>query len=51
MTNHFRTKGNAWALFRFSFYFHFLGAGIWLKDFYAFLPPAVLLGIIAAFII
>ena len=53
MTNHFRTKGNAWALIPlFIFIFTFLGAGILLKDFYAFPSPvAVILGIIAAFLL
>ncbi|MBU0942023.1 MAG: Na+/H+ antiporter NhaC family protein [Bacteroidetes bacterium] len=53
MTNHFRTKGNAWALIPlFIFIFTFLGAGIWLNDFYAFPSPvAVILGIIAAFLL
>ena len=53
MTNHFRTKGNAWALIPlFIFIFTFLGAGIWLDDFYAFPSPvAVVLGIIAAFLL
>lgn len=53
MTNHLRTKGNAWALIPlFIFIFTFLGAGIFLNDFYALPSPvAVLMGIVAAFIL
>lgn len=53
MTNHARTKGNAWALIPLLiFIFTFLGSGIFLKDFYALPSPvAVLIGIIAAFIL
>lgn len=53
MTKHFRTKGKASALIPLLiFIFTFLGAGIYLNDFYAFPSPvAVVLGIIAAFLL
>lgn len=53
MTLFSKDKGNAFALIPlFIFIFTFLGAGIILKDFYAFPSPvAVLVGIIAAFLL
>lgn len=50
---HLRIQGNAFALLPFFvFIFTFLGAGILLNDFYALPSPvAVILGIIAAFVI
>ncbi|MDI5898681.1 Na+/H+ antiporter NhaC family protein [Flavobacterium yafengii] len=53
MTKKTQQKGNALALLPlFIFILTFLGAGIWLNDFYAFPSPvAVLLGIIAAFLL
>ena len=53
MTLFSKDKGNAFALIPlFIFIFSFLGAGIILKDFYAFPSPvAVLVGIIAAFLL
>jgi len=53
MTKKMQQKRNALALLSlFIFILIFLGAGIWLNDFYAFPSPiAVLLGIIAAFLL
>lgn len=53
MTDNFKTKGNPWALLPLLiFIFTFLGAGIFLKDFYALPSPvAVFVGIVAAFIL
>ena len=53
MTKQMQQKGNALALLPlFIFILTFLGAGIWLNDFYAFPSPvAVLLGIIVAFLL
>ncbi|PRZ19854.1 Na+/H+ antiporter NhaC [Flavobacterium granuli] len=53
MTKHVRNNGNPFALIPLLiFILTFLGAGIWLNDFYALPSPvAVLLGIIAAFIL
>ncbi|KVV14728.1 Na+/H+ antiporter NhaC family protein [Flavobacterium sp. TAB 87] len=53
MTNQLRTKGNPWALLPLLlFIFTFLGAGIFLEDFYALPSPvAVLVGIVAAFLL
>jgi Na+/H+ antiporter NhaC len=52
MTHSFKEKGSAYALIPLLiFIFTFLGAGIWLDDFYALpAPVAVLIGIIAAFL-
>lgn len=53
MMKHFKIEGNAFALLPFFvFIFTFLGAGIFLNDFYALPSPvAVVLGIIVAFLI
>lgn len=53
MTHQFKKKGNAWALLPLLIFIcTFLGAGIFLKDFYALPSPvAVMVGIIAAFIL
>lgn len=53
MIDNLKTKGNPWALLPLLiFVFTFLGAGIFLKDFYALPSPvAVFIGIIAAFIL
>lgn len=53
MTKHVKNDGNPFALIPLLiFIFTFLGAGIWLNDFYAFPSPvAVLLGIISAFLL
>ncbi|WP_413998398.1 Na+/H+ antiporter NhaC family protein [Flavobacterium sp. W1B] len=53
MTKHVRNDGNPFALIPLLiFIFTFLGAGIWLNDFYALPSPvAVLLGIISAFLL
>ena len=53
MTHQLKKRGNAWALLPLLIFIcTFLGAGIFLKDFYALPSPvAVIVGIIAAFIL